>query len=527
MDNKNLLRNSISSISDNSNYMRLRNHVIITALNFINSSIPICNQKHCRTELCNSKCIPSDFSNTDPTKIILSNSAFIYFLILSSSLISNPSDFKIISSVNMSNNQIVVNPATSGIQVSIVFQTSSEHKKLVTKYRENLKLPEKLLDLNTLFNAKLVALLTEDDEMLNPIVKILQNKVKSINANSRYLYQFAKDLHQSDGLLHMDGKLVIPFTLRNAVLKTLHEFHPGQFGMKYLAQYIWWPHINRHIYFHGINCTQCTQTGKNIKSNVPTTQTSELPALSEPNEELNLDFAGPLDNNWGKNKYILLCIDRFSKFPSAKITSSTSSNTVIEFLQDYFNLHWIPSSIRVDHPSCFTSQDFKLFCSSFNIKLIFCTVGDHHSNGLVEKLVHTVKIKLLAMSLEQQKPTLQFAISKIIWNLRSSFQSKIKCSPFEIHFNRKPNTIWKQLASSNLSGRFLDKGKSILSKERALDWNADDRIEDGYKYCLVPKKNQSSLEKGYDSDHPADSKPSCSRVSLNSPFKGNLLRKTN
>ena len=64
----------------------------------------------------------------------------------------------------MSNNQIVVNPSTSGIQVSIDFQISSEHKKLVTKFRENLKLLERPLDLNTLFNAKLVALLTEDDK---------------------------------------------------------------------------------------------------------------------------------------------------------------------------------------------------------------------------------------------------------------------------------------------------------------------------------------------------------------------------
>ena len=126
--------------------------------------------------------------------------------------------------------------------------------------------------------------------MLNPTVKALQNKVKSINANSRYLYQFSKDLHESDGLLYMDGKLVIPFTLRNAVLKTLHESHPGQFGMKYLAQFIWWPHINRQIYFHGINCSQCTQTGKNIKSIIHTTQISELPALSEPNEELDVNF---------------------------------------------------------------------------------------------------------------------------------------------------------------------------------------------------------------------------------------------
>ena len=305
LDNENPLRNSINSISENSQYTKLRNHVIITALNFVNSSISFCNQKHYRTEFWNSKCIPSDFSRTDSTEIFLSNSAFIYFLILNSSLITNPLDLKLINSVNMSNNQIVVNPSTSGIQVSIDFQISSEHKKLVTKFRESLKLPERPLDLNTLFIAKLFALLTEDDEMLNPIVKALQKKVENINAYSRYLHQFSKGLHESDGLLYMDGKLVIPFTLRHAVLKTLHESHPGQFGMKYLAQYIWWPHINRQNYFRGINCTQCTQTGKNIQSIIPTTQISELPALFEPNEELNLDFAGPLDNNWGNNKNIL------------------------------------------------------------------------------------------------------------------------------------------------------------------------------------------------------------------------------
>ena len=227
--------------------------------------------------------------------------------------------------------------------------------------------------------------------MLSPVVRALQNKVERINANSHYLIQFSKDFHESDGLLYMDGRLVIPFTLRNAVLKTLHESHPGQFGMKYLAQYIWWPHINRQIYFHGINCSQCTQTGTNIKSIIPTTQTSELTPLSEPNEKLNLDFAGPIDNTWETNKYILFCIDRFSKFPSAKITSTTSSNTLIEFVQDYFYLKGNPNSILVDHASCFTSQDVKLFCNSFNIKLIFCTVGDHRSCGLVEKLVHTVK----------------------------------------------------------------------------------------------------------------------------------------
>ena len=136
----------------------------------------------------------------------------------------------------MSNNQIVINPSISGSHVTIYFPISSEHKKLVFKYREILKFPERPSDLNLLFNAKLVAHLTEEDPMLGPIVSALQNKVEKINANSHYLEHFKKDLHESDGLLYMDRNLVIPFTLRNAVMKTLHESHRGQFGMKYLAQ---------------------------------------------------------------------------------------------------------------------------------------------------------------------------------------------------------------------------------------------------------------------------------------------------
>ena len=524
------LRTTCSAIGlnlENSDYVLLRNYLIAAVLKLINSSFPICSFNHRRTEFCTSNCIPTDYSNTNTLIISISNSAFLYFLILNCSLINSPVDKKIVDTVNMNNNNIVINPTTSGISVDLEFKLLPNHINLVKKYRENLKLPDRPLDLNILFNAKLVALLTEDDPMLIPIVKALQNKVEKINADSPYFKHFTRDLHESDGLLYMDGKLVIPFTLRNAMMKTLHETHPGQFGMKYLAQYIWWPHINRQIYFHGINCSECTSAGKNIKSVIPISQISELPPLSEPNEELNLDFAGPLDSYWGSNKYILLCIDRFSKFPSAKITSSTSSKTVIEFLQDYIFLHGIPYSIRVDHATCFTSQDFKSFCDSNNIKIIFCTVGDHRSNGLFEKLVHTVKVKLLAISKEHHKTTLQNAVSKIIWNLRSTFQSKIKCSTFEIHYNRKSNTIWKQLASGKPSFGILDKGKSILSKDRAKDWNADDRIEDGYKDDLIAKKNQNPTEKGYDTDYASSSKMTQNRIPIESPFKGKILRKTN
>ena len=108
----------------------------------------------------------------------------------------------------MNHKKIVINPSTSGISVDLDLSLLPDHASLVKKYRENLKLPDRPLDLYLLFNAKLVALLTEYDPMLNPIVKPLQNKVEKINANSPYFKNFTRDLHESDGLLYMDGKLV-------------------------------------------------------------------------------------------------------------------------------------------------------------------------------------------------------------------------------------------------------------------------------------------------------------------------------
>ena len=72
-----------------------------------------------------------------------------------------------------------------------------------------------------------------------------------------------------------------------------------------------------------------------------------------------------------------------------------------------------------------------------------------------------------------------------------------------------------------------DKEKSILSKERTNDWNADDRFEDGYKDNMISKKNQQASEKGCDTDYAATSKSHTDRIPLQSLFKGKILRKRN
>ena len=131
----------------------------------------------------------------------------------------------------------------------------------------------------------------------------------------------------------------LPFILRTAAIKLLQQTHLGQFGMKSFSSYAWWPHITRMIYFHGKNCSDCIKAGKNLQPLIPEAQYNHLPEFKIVNEEFELEIAGPLDSSWGLCNYILICIDRISKFPSAKISSSTSTETVIEFLTDCIHLH--------------------------------------------------------------------------------------------------------------------------------------------------------------------------------------------
>ena len=140
------------------------------------------------------------------------------------------------------------------------------------------------------------------------------------------------------------------------------SIYPGQFGMKSLAENICWSHLFREIYYQGTNCIQCIKAGKNLKVILGTNRTEKLTILSEPNEEVDLDFSGPLDKNWGNSKYLFLCIDRFSNFPSAKLVNNNSASSILSFLSDYCHLQAFPKSIRVDHGSCFISNDFRNFC---------------------------------------------------------------------------------------------------------------------------------------------------------------------
>ena len=66
----------------------------------------------------------------------------------------------------------------------------------------------------------------------------------------------------------------------------------------------------------------------------------------EPNEEVQLDFAGPLLDELNKDAYILVAIDKGSKFPTAKFVTNTTADVTIKFMQRYISNNVVPRRLR-------------------------------------------------------------------------------------------------------------------------------------------------------------------------------------
>ena len=272
------------------------------------------------------------------------------------------------------------------------------------------------------------------------------------------------------GCLLYDGKLVIPHQLQNLVINAVHRTHPGQVGMIRLANLIWFPQIHRTIALRAGNCKQCLDQGKNLKPIITKSELGTLPKLSEPNEELQLDFAGPIVDTKNNNNehYILAAVDRFSRYPSALVHTNCDTQTAIEFLNQYSKFHGIPRSIRCDQAQAFKSRAFEIYCKEKNIKLIVSPTHDHRASGMVERLIQTLKRRLATMNIDLiwDNTTIAEKITEIMESIRLIPNRITKIPPFQAHFGRPKNTELsnilttprtKNLSYNNIKSFYLDK----------------------------------------------------------------------
>ena len=346
-----------------------------------------------------------------------------------------------------------------------------------------------LNQLDSIFNKDLIAAMINRDTVLREIRDCIINEDQArCKSLSKQIHAKWGSLSVNNGCILVDNKLAIPNILKESVMDVLHSTHPGAWGMTELGQRLWWPFINRDLINKSKTCRPCTEFGKNLKSILRKSDWTPLPPCSEPNEEIQLDFGGPIFDGQGREVYFLACIDRFSKFPTLKLVSNANGSNIEKFLNKYITQHGVPRNIRLDQARCLKGNKIQQLCKRNNIELIYAPANDHRPIGLVERLIQTVKRRLGCIKLDpNQKPfNIKNALQNISFELRTCRKKISKLSPFEAHYGRKANTALSNITSkpniknlnwSNTLKHYLDDNiigeDELISQDKWYDEDLD------------------------------------------------------
>ena len=96
-------------------------------------------------------------------------------------------------------------------------------------------------------------------------------------------------------------------------------------------------------------------------------------------------MAGPLKGGSHKNKYLLVMVDKFTKWIEAKPVKTAEAGPVIDFISGVVHRYVVLHSIITDNGSNFTSDEVKTWWGNLGIKLDYSSVYHPQTNGQVER----------------------------------------------------------------------------------------------------------------------------------------------
>ena len=129
-------------------------------------------------------------------------------------------------------------------------------------------MPEYRKHLSQFFGEEFLAEATKKDKQPAPLIKLIEdrdwNTMKTVNP---YFYSHKRDLSVTPlGCILYDNRLMVPKSLKQLVIDSIHQTHPGQLGMLRLADLIWFPRIHRDVTYKAQSCSDCIRNGKNLKA---------------------------------------------------------------------------------------------------------------------------------------------------------------------------------------------------------------------------------------------------------------------
>lgn len=197
----------------------------------------------------------------------------------------------------------------------------------------------------------------------------------------------------------------LPIVFRTGVIQRMHYGpYSGHFGKKKTirkirARFIWGT-LSRDVKKVLRTCIHCwSQTRGNHASRIPA---AKLP-IGWPGDILAMDIFGPLRKARSGARYVLVCIDHFSRWVEMAAFPCIREQEVAQFLRDvWIPHHGVPRVVLSDNGPQFIAEMLRMLCESIGARKIYSSPYYPQGNSICESFMRTVKKALGALALEDR-----------------------------------------------------------------------------------------------------------------------------
>ncbi|GFW79112.1 retrovirus-related Pol polyprotein from transposon 412 [Trichonephila clavipes] len=299
-----------------------------------------------------------------------------------------------------------------------------------------------------------------EDQMADPDIKPLiefmessSNKpswqdISAYSPTTKQYWALWNSLHLRNGVLYRkfeseDGKtfrwqLVLPRSRIPEVLKELHGSPTGgHFGvMKPLhrvRERFFWGKVRADVEQWCKSCDACAaRKGPKIRSRGKLHRYN----VGAPFERIAFDILGPLPRTASGNKYLLVVMDYFTKWPEVYPIPDQEAPTVAEaVVQHWISRYGVPLQLHSDQGRNFVSAVLKGVCELLGIDKTKTTPLHPQSDGMVERFNRTILNNLSLMVSKNQQDWDQ-KVPLFLLAYRSAVHETTGYSPSQMLFGR-------------------------------------------------------------------------------------------
>lgn len=199
-------------------------------------------------------------------------------------------------------------------------------------------------------------------------------------------WQYREALYELDGVILYKDRVLVPPSMRQHILQTLHSAHQGTSSMEARArEIVFWPGYTNDISDTRNSCSDCIKNAPS-QSQLPPAP-PQIP--STPFESTVADF---FDLN---GHHYLVVADRLSGWPDVfkckQGSPQSGSRGLVSCLINCFSCYGIPVELSSDGGPEFTASNTESFLKRWGVSHRVSSAYHPQSNGRAEVAVKTVK----------------------------------------------------------------------------------------------------------------------------------------